>query len=440
MSQYDYAGLGFRIAQKRKAKGLTQAEFAELLGISAQAVSKWETGGGYPDISSLPEIATVLELSIDELFGLKKEKPESPGERSPGLPEKIDDMYWVASYGDYACYASKAECELDLPKIRFKDGSTADLSSRVIMNLGQNIVIVEKDRYLKDFEAAQARASQEESGSDEERVEEGQNPEKIKEAEGREEIIQSAKEEDERRDKLDFKSLRLEFLASSIDFRVIHDPTMNYGWYFDGPENIRELIKSEIINNELMIRLERQSRWSGLNFFINSKHSTEGEILINCPYPRMEFFDLNLSAASDGNIELPFAAGKIDIKGSGDCQLMEIEHLKARVFGSGDITVNKIKDLDLLIAGVGDVEIKEASESIKAVISGVGDMNLAGDVKSCELQISGVGDVNARELSCDELNCIVSGPGSAVIGRVRGASKERAIIGSLKILKRGYEA
>lgn len=53
----------------RKNKGLTQENLACKLGVTHQSVSKWETGQSYPDISILPDLAFVLETSIDSLMG-----------------------------------------------------------------------------------------------------------------------------------------------------------------------------------------------------------------------------------------------------------------------------------------------------------------------------------------------------------------------------------
>lgn len=52
----------------RKAKGLTQNELGERVGVSFQAVSKWERGETLPDISVLPDLAKVLETSIDNIL------------------------------------------------------------------------------------------------------------------------------------------------------------------------------------------------------------------------------------------------------------------------------------------------------------------------------------------------------------------------------------
>ena len=60
--------LGRMIAQLRKEKGLTQLELAQLMGVTDKAVSKWERDLSYPDIATLPHLANVLGVSVDELL------------------------------------------------------------------------------------------------------------------------------------------------------------------------------------------------------------------------------------------------------------------------------------------------------------------------------------------------------------------------------------
>ncbi len=60
--------IGKNIAELRKAKGVKQDELARFVGVTAQAVSKWENGG-VPDTELLPKIAEFFNVSIDELFG-----------------------------------------------------------------------------------------------------------------------------------------------------------------------------------------------------------------------------------------------------------------------------------------------------------------------------------------------------------------------------------
>lgn len=65
-----------KIAELRKSSGLTQDALAEKLGVTFQAVSKWENALSCPDISLLPRIAEIFDVSIDALFGLKPKDPE----------------------------------------------------------------------------------------------------------------------------------------------------------------------------------------------------------------------------------------------------------------------------------------------------------------------------------------------------------------------------
>ena len=67
--------IGKRISEYRKKKNLKQDELAEMLGVSAQAVSKWENDLSCPDISLLPELSKILGISIDEIVQGKKEEP-----------------------------------------------------------------------------------------------------------------------------------------------------------------------------------------------------------------------------------------------------------------------------------------------------------------------------------------------------------------------------
>ena len=65
--------LGKRIVKNRKRKNMTQDQLAEQLGVTAQAVSKWENDQSCPDISTLPKLATIFGISVDELLGAAAE-------------------------------------------------------------------------------------------------------------------------------------------------------------------------------------------------------------------------------------------------------------------------------------------------------------------------------------------------------------------------------
>lgn len=60
--------IGQNIKKYRKEKGYTQRELADLIGVSVQAISKWETDSGAPDISQVVPLASALDISTDALF------------------------------------------------------------------------------------------------------------------------------------------------------------------------------------------------------------------------------------------------------------------------------------------------------------------------------------------------------------------------------------
>ena len=59
--------VGSKIAELRKSRNMTQQQLADELSVTNKAVSKWETGGGLPDIAILPALATALNVSVDEI-------------------------------------------------------------------------------------------------------------------------------------------------------------------------------------------------------------------------------------------------------------------------------------------------------------------------------------------------------------------------------------
>ncbi len=67
--------IGQRIAELRKNKGLTQAELANLIGVSHQAVSQWERSETLPDILMLPKLAEIFNESLSAIMGMEEPKP-----------------------------------------------------------------------------------------------------------------------------------------------------------------------------------------------------------------------------------------------------------------------------------------------------------------------------------------------------------------------------
>ena len=82
-----------KLQQLRKRKGMTQEELAEVLYVSRTAVSKWESGRGYPNIDSLKAIATFFHVTIDELLSGDELLTLAQEERQQGERRQRDLVY-----------------------------------------------------------------------------------------------------------------------------------------------------------------------------------------------------------------------------------------------------------------------------------------------------------------------------------------------------------
>ena len=78
--------LGMMISSLRKEKGMTQLKLAGKMGVTDKAVSKWERDLSFPDINSIPKLAEVFEVSVDELMQVKTETKENMSKN------KIDEI------------------------------------------------------------------------------------------------------------------------------------------------------------------------------------------------------------------------------------------------------------------------------------------------------------------------------------------------------------
>ena len=65
--------MGMMIASKRKELRMTQLDLAEKMGVTDKAVSKWERDLSCPDVNSIPKLAEIFGMSVDDLMQIKKE-------------------------------------------------------------------------------------------------------------------------------------------------------------------------------------------------------------------------------------------------------------------------------------------------------------------------------------------------------------------------------
>lgn len=106
---------GNMIKQSREAKKITQAELAQTLGVSDKAVSKWETGRGYPDITLIEPLAKALGISTIELLS-----GESVTNRNRSFNMKKTKVYVCPICGNVIFAAGEAViscCGVSLPPL-----------------------------------------------------------------------------------------------------------------------------------------------------------------------------------------------------------------------------------------------------------------------------------------------------------------------------------
>ena len=84
-----------KLQELRKNKGLTQEELAEILYVSRTAISKWESGRGYPNIESLKEISKFFDVSIDDLLSGEKLLSIAEKENKSNIRNMCDLLFGI---------------------------------------------------------------------------------------------------------------------------------------------------------------------------------------------------------------------------------------------------------------------------------------------------------------------------------------------------------
>ena len=117
--------IGSRIAKCRKEKGMTQEELAIKLGVSAQAVSKWEHDISCPDISLLPQLVRVLGITSDELLtGRTSDVVLVPENQRKNFDEMILRIFVHSADGD------KVKINLPMPLVKISLELGIDLAPK----------------------------------------------------------------------------------------------------------------------------------------------------------------------------------------------------------------------------------------------------------------------------------------------------------------------
>ena len=399
---------GIIVLEARRRLGMTQEAFAGKLGITPQAVSKWENGLGYPDVTLFPEIAEVLNIPIGRLFGIGA---ESGGNML--FPPKKDGLNYIFSNNNRACYSSKTPERIDSEKhiAYFTDGSRADLGRGSAVNLGEG--------EIRFFEADE--------------------PDEVFDS-GNTEYI---------REFPDFASVTAK-LSIPCEFRIMNSSDGKGRVEASGNSKFISHINSELNGDMLELSFKKCESECGSR--------ARNTLTVMLPCERGSLFKISISGSANCNIEPSCGILEVSVAGSGDVTAADCNRMDCRIAGSGDVKVGDVAfgtnisisgsgDIDadslcaplIKIAGCGCVRAREVKgDEMNVSIAGSGDIACGGDVDTLKLKVQGSGDFEASKLSVGEAHIAVSGGGDIVIGKIRRASYET--LGkntSFKVISRG---
>lgn len=155
--------LGSRIRALRRRDGRTQEALADALGVTSQAVSRWEASGSYPDMNLIPSIANYFHVTIDELFGYTNDRDS----RVAGLISRINAMKLQNNGQDVSmdeCIALAREAMVEFPgneklmlclaSVLYQAGYVRHGEHHLIDTEGYNVYDVDRHRGYAEWREA----------------------------------------------------------------------------------------------------------------------------------------------------------------------------------------------------------------------------------------------------------------------------------------------
>ena len=404
---------GELISTKRKELGYTQETFAGKLGITPQAVSKWENGIGYPDITLLPTIADVFNMSIDELLGHEAPKP--------AIEESNDSVLQVDAVD---------ESDNDISK----DDVFVSTSSH--KNIGKDIANSIK-LFVNGFGRTSTNKSNIQTNSDE--------------TAGFEERLS------------DFSGIVAK-LCNSCDVIISNEGEFSIS--ASGCKKFIDSISYYVKDGKLRIDMKNYPSANEHNRLDISVAGDKCDLLdvsasgcIDLRIEDVDFDTANLVTGGACDVDADVNIGKLvarfsgasdftvrdideaDIVGSGACNI-DIENvfssIKAVLSGSSDIDVENANNAEIRISGTGDANIGNASGNLTVSLSGSSYAGVSGSVANLCVSVSGNSDFSASNLTAERATITASGPSDVTIGRVIGEHVINAdMLCNVEIINRG---
>lgn len=335
---------GNLIAAQRKQAGMTQENFAIKLGITPQAVSKWENGIGYPDITLFPAIASVLGISIETLFGEQTKTISQYPEFYEGLP-------FCFSQGLKACYSNKEVDHIDKKAAiaYFKDESTADLNSGIAVNKGkgeirfmehdENVILVTQD-----------------------------SPEALN---------------------VECEPFCSIDVSDSIqcDIEIAHADDGKPRLTAEGTKEFIASLRYRVENEKLTVNMQTSNGQNANN--------SRNKLSIFTNFNHGKSLKLSLNGSGVCTVTPDFDESILTINGSGDLNLNKAKNIKIKINGSGDIRIRSVSgDLSGKINGSGDITASGEINDLRLDIRGSG--NFGGNIIAENADIRSEGSAEIR--------------------------------------------
>ncbi len=155
--------IGTKIKELRKSKKYTQEDLANAIGVTPQAISRWESNSGYPDMEIIPSIANFFGVSIDELFGYEYERTKKidnivfsvreKNKENNGVDVCIDECISILRGGIIEFPTNEkimlclAEVLYNAGYVRFNEHHTTDID-------GYDVFDIEKNKQSTEWQEA----------------------------------------------------------------------------------------------------------------------------------------------------------------------------------------------------------------------------------------------------------------------------------------------
>ncbi len=357
---------GELISTKRKENGYTQEALANMLDITPQAVSKWENGIGYPDITLFPAIADVFNISIDELFGRGPTvKDASQNKNQKDVPEEAEEYEF--------CEAEEVTEEKARTKSSNNDKITIDLS--FLKNIGKEIESGLKE-LKSDVKTSVKNAGFSWSGS-------------------------SSENDSVNRVLENFNSIYAR-LCNACNTKIIKSDRFEIkAW---GTKKFIQSLSFSVENRKLSVIMQSY----------NAHNERDNNIEIYVDFDKGEMLDIATSGAVDLEIEPCFEVASIVTSGACDVSASGFDQIVAKLSGACDFEMEDALDAEFIVSGASDIKIGDVNNSFKTVISGAGDIE-ANHLHNAYIQISGSGDANVNNAS-GNLTVKLSGSSDVTVG------------------------